>query len=95
MLSELEREYPNVFVDPFYPMLTDRTPFIIPLIDPSLPPKHGKQYPLSYLELDKLKVYIKGLVGSGRMVPSGSLYGAPILFAENKRGGGLWLYIDY
>ena len=30
------------------------------------------------------------LLESGRIVPSSSLYGAPVLFAENKGGGG-WL----
>ena len=32
---------------------------------------------------------------SGRIVPSSSPYGAPILFAEKKGGGGLCMCIDY
>ena len=35
------------------------------------------------------------LLESGRIVPSSSLYGAPILFAEKKGGGGLRMCIDY
>ena len=35
------------------------------------------------------------LLESGRIVPSTSPYGAPILFAEKKGGGGLRMCIDY
>ena len=35
------------------------------------------------------------LVDSGRIVPSSSPYGHPVLFAEKKGGGGLRLCIDY
>ena len=35
------------------------------------------------------------LFESGRIVPSSSPYGAPILFAEKKGGGGLCMCIDY
>ena len=35
------------------------------------------------------------LLESGRIVPSSSPYGAPILFAEKKGGGGLRMCIDY
>ena len=35
------------------------------------------------------------LLESGRIVPSSSPYGAPILFAEKKGGGGLHMCINY
>ena len=35
------------------------------------------------------------LLESGRIVPSSSPYGAPILFVEKKGGGGLRMCIDY
>ena len=35
------------------------------------------------------------LLESGRIAPSSSPYGAPILFAEKKDGGGLHMCIDY
>ena len=35
------------------------------------------------------------LLESGRIVSSSSPYDAPILFAENKGGGGLHMCIDY
>ena len=35
------------------------------------------------------------LLESGRIVPSNSPYGAPILFVEKKGGGGLHMCIDY
>ena len=35
------------------------------------------------------------LLESGRIVPSSSPYGAPILFAEKKGGGGLRMCINY
>ena len=35
------------------------------------------------------------LLESGRIVPSSSPYGAPILFAEKKGGGGLRMCVDY
>jgi len=52
-------------------------------------------YPLSSLELTELKKQVTDLLESGRIVPSSSPYGAPILFAEKKGGGGLRMCIDY
>ena len=47
------------------------------------------------LELEELQKQIKLLLESGRIVPSSSPYGAPILFAEKKGGGGLRMCTDY
>ena len=70
-------------------------PFTIPLLDPSVQPKKHKLYPMSLLELDELQKQIKLLLESGRIVPSSSPYGAPILFAEKKGRGGLRMCTDY
>ena len=70
-------------------------PFTIPLIDPSVQPKKRELYPMSLLELEELQKQIKLLLESGQIVPSSSPYGAPILFAEKKGGGGLRMCTDY
>ncbi len=57
-----------------------------------IPPR--KLYPLSAAELSELKKQITLFLESGRIVPSSSPYGAPILFAA-KKDGGLRLCIDY
>ena len=58
-------------------------------------PKKRKLYPMSSLELEELQKQIKLLLESGRIVPSSLPYGAPILFAEKKGGGGLRMCTDY
>ena len=76
-----------MFDEPQYPITANRTPFTIELVDPALPPKCRKLYPMSSLELDELRTQIKMLLESGRIVLSSSPYGAPVLFAEKKGGG--------
>ena len=50
---------------------------------------------MSSLELEELQKQIKLLLESGRIVPSSLPYGAPVLFAEKKGGGGLRMCTDY
>ena len=69
--------------------------FTIPLIDHSVQPKKCKLYPMLLLELEELQKQVKLLLESGRIVPSSSPYGATILFAEKKGGGGLCMCTDY
>ena len=54
----------------------------------------GPIYPLSAVELDVLKKYIKDNFEKGFIVPSTSPAGAPILFIK-KKDRGLQLCIDY
>ena len=54
LLGELETAFPKVFDEPQYPITANRTPFTIELVDPALPPKRRKLYPMSSLELDEL-----------------------------------------
>ena len=95
LLDELKSAHPQIFAEPSYPITDNRVPFTIPLIDPSVQPKKRKLYPMSSLELEELQKQIKLLLESGRIVPSSSPYGAPILFAEKKGGGGLRMCTDY
>ena len=56
LLGELETAFPKVFDEPSYPITANRTPFTIELVDPALPPKRRKLYPMSSLELDELRM---------------------------------------
>ena len=55
MLDELEKEYPDVFSEPIYPIWKHRQPFKIPLLDSSKQPAHCHQCPLSSEKLTALK----------------------------------------
>ena len=94
-LGELESAFPKVLYELQYPITANRIPFTIELVDPALPPKRRKLYPMSSLELDELHTQIKRLLESGCIVLSSSPYGAPVLFAEKKGRGGLRMCTDY
>lgn len=86
-----------MFADPTYPITrehNERYEFHVPLKDPSKDPPRKKLYPLTEEELVDLKAQIEKFLETGRIVPSSSPYGAPILFAK-KKGGGLRMCIDY
>ena len=57
-------------------------------------PPYGPIYPLSPAELRELRRYLDENVSSGRVRPSKSPAGAPILFVP-KKDGGLRLCVDY
>ena len=95
LLGELESAFPKVFDEPQYPITANRTPLTIELVDPTLPLKCRKLYPMSSLELDELHSQIKTLLDSGHIVSLSSPYGAPVLFAEKKGRGGLRMCTDY
>lgn len=69
---------------------TDHT---IDLQGDSVPP-HGPIYPLSPRELEELRKYLDENTRNGRIRPSKSPAGAPILFVP-KRDGSLRLCVDY
>ena len=94
-MDELKSAHPQIFAEPMYLITDNHVLFTIPLIDPSVQPKKCKLYPMLSLELEELQKQIKLLLESGRIVPSSSPYGAPILFAEKKGGGGLRMCTDY
>ena len=95
MLEKLEKEYPEVFSEPIYPIWEHRQPFQIPLIDTCKQPAHYHLYPLSSEELTALKQQISEWLESGCIVILASPYGHPVQFAEKKSGGGLPLCVDY
>ena len=90
-------EYAN-FADVFSPTLICKLPphalhnHAIEIGDGQL--WFGLIYPLSAVELDVLKKYIKNNFEEGFIVPSTSLVEAPILFTK-KKNRGLQLCVDY
>ena len=97
-MTELKTKYPEVFVDPVYPVDRSDCPaqfeHSIPLVDESAPPPKRKLYPLDTTELAELKEQLKTFLESGRIEVANGAYGAPILFAK-KKDGGLRMCIDY
>ena len=67
----------------------------MPLIDTSKQPACYYLYPLDGEEITTLKKQIIEWLKLGHIIPSANLYGHYILFAENKGGGSLHLYINY
>ena len=55
LLDELKVQYPQVFKEPTYPIIENRVPFTIPLVDSMIPPPKHKLYPLSKPELEELR----------------------------------------
>ena len=66
----------------------------IDLKDGSQPP-WGPIYALSQVELDALKEYLEEMLRTGKIRPSKSPAGAPILFVPKPHGRGLRLCVDY
>ena len=54
LLDELEVLY-QVFKEPTFPIVDNRVPFTIPLVDSTIPLPKRKLYPLSKLELEELR----------------------------------------
>ena len=55
----------------------------------------GSIYALSEKELEVLRTYLDDMLYSGRIRPSKSSVGAPILFVPKKEGRGLCMCVDY
>lgn len=93
-MKKLVQEYPSVFAEPSYPPPKRPVEHQIKLRDPAASVPRKKLYPLTEQELQELKTQINKFLESGRIRPSSSPYGAPILFAK-KKDGGLRMCIDY
>ena len=65
----------------------------IPLI-PGTSPPWGPIYPMSQAELDTLREYLDDMLKSGKIRPSQSPAGAPILFVPKPHGRGLRLCVE-
>ena len=66
----------------------------IPLISNELPAPFKSIFRLSQAELAELRTQLEWLLENGKISPSTSPYGAPVLFAK-KKDGGLRMCIDY
>ena len=55
----------------------------------------GPIYPLSEVELQALREWLKEMEGTGKIRRSTSTAGSPILFVLKPNGRGLRLYVDY
>jgi len=89
------KEYSDVFLDGLPPGAPPprKVEHSIPLI-PDLPPPFKGIFRLSQAELFELRTQLQQLLRDGKISPSTSPYGAPVLFVK-KKGGGLRLCIDY
>ena len=56
LLDDFEVWYPQVFKELTYPIIENRVPFTIPLVDSIIPPPKRKLYPLIELELEELRL---------------------------------------
>ena len=97
-LQNLQKKFPEFYAEPTFPV--DRSnvgvtfEHDIQLEDPTKPPPKKKLYMLDDQELKALKEQLQKFLDSGRIAPTNSPYGAPILFAK-KKDGGLRMCIDY
>jgi transposase InsO family protein len=91
---ELQR-FSDVFAEERSKILPPRkaTDHAIDTVEDATPP-YGPIYPLSQMELAELRKYIDENIEAGRIRPSQSPAGAPILFVP-KTDGGLRLCVDY
>ena len=89
------QEYRDVFDTLSAAMIpaSKETDHAIDLVEGAQPP-HGAIYPLSERELEELRLYLTENLASGRIRPSKSPAGAPILFVP-KKDGTLRLCVDY
>jgi hypothetical protein len=91
----INKEYSEVFREGLPPHLppTRSVDHQIPL-KPDMPPPFRGIYRLSQIELQELKHQLDQLLKDGKISPSTSPYGAPVLFVK-KKDGSLRMCIDY
>src|SRR5260370_27514393 len=90
------RDYMSVFNGQYADELPPHRSFdhAIDMVDGKEPP-WGPIYALSEKELGVLREYLDTMLKSGKIRPSKSPAGAPILFVPKKEGRGLRLCVDY
>jgi reverse transcriptase-like protein/integrase-like protein/gag-polyprotein putative aspartyl protease len=91
----IEKEFGKVFREglPTHLPPTRSVDHQIPL-KPDMPPPFRGIYRLSHMELQELKCQLDQLLKDGKISPSTSPYGAPVLFVK-KKDGSLRMCIDY
>jgi Reverse transcriptase (RNA-dependent DNA polymerase) len=92
----VQKEYSDVFLEGLPPGLPPErnVKHTISLKDPQLSPPFRGIFRLSQLELQELRKQLDSLLKDGKITPSTSPYGAPVLFVR-KKDGGLRMCIDY
>jgi len=92
----IQQEYGEIFLEGLPPGNPPerKVEHRIVLHDPSLPPPFRGIFRLSQIELQELRKQLHTLLKDGKISPSTSPYGAPVLFVK-KKGGGLRMCIDY
>ena len=91
----IKNEYSDVFLDGLPPGMPPerKVAHEIPLL-PDSPSQFRGIFRLSQVELQELRKQLSQLLKDGKISPSTSPYGAPVLFAK-KRDGSLRMCIDY
>jgi len=91
----IKDEYSDVFLDGLPPGRPPerKVTHEIPLL-PDSPPQFRGIFRLSQLELHELRKQLSQLLKDGKISPSTSPYGAPVLFVT-KKDGSLRMCIDY
>jgi hypothetical protein len=91
----IQKDYGSVLREELLPEMppTRTVDHQIPLI-PDMPPPFKGIFRLSQLELRELKRQLDQLLKDGKIKPSTSPYGAPVLFVK-KKDGKLRMCIDY
>jgi len=91
----VKNDYSDVFLDGLPPRMPPERKVVhdIPLHPDSAPQFRGI-FHLSQMELQELRKQLSMLLRDGKVSPSTSPYGAPVLFAK-KKDGGLRMCIDY
>ena len=90
------KEFPELFSEDRAAALPEHAPYDhkIELV-PDAKPVYGPVYQLSELEKRTLKEYLKNMLEQGKIRPSRSPFGAPILFVKKKNTTELRLCVDY
>jgi hypothetical protein len=90
------REYASIFNGEVADVLPKHTSYDHAIdIQEGREPPWGPIYALSQKELEVLREYLKKMLDSGKIRPSKSPAGAPILFIPKAQGRGLRLCVDY
>jgi len=91
----IQKEFVDIFLDGLPPGMppTRKVVHEIPL-HPESPPQFKGIFRLSPVELQELRKQLDGLLKDGKVSPSTSPYGAPVLFTK-KKDGGFRMCIDY
>ena len=94
-LEWIHKEFGDIFLDGLPPgnPPSRKVEHEIPLY-PNLPPPFKGIFRLSQAELQELRTQLQQLLKDGKISPSTSPYGAPVLFVK-KKDGSLRMCIDY